>query len=128
MSTAARTLALPKPLADARVRFVFETPKDLEPFSTPRVDILYTYSSERHTGLLHWVDELSWFEGGTFFVALELSKFCRLAMKKHPLAMRMIRQKDLLNQCLWPPEIDFENAVSTWLPACNRWLHGLRDA
>lgn len=128
MNVPAHTIVLPEPLNDARVRFVFETPKDHEPLSTPRVDVLYTYPPEQHTGLMHWVDELSWFEDDTFFVALELSKFCRLRMKAHPLATRLLEQKDVLDQHVWPPNIDFENAVPTWLPDCNKWLHALRNA
>lgn len=109
-------------------RFVFEqTPPPTSDFPDVRVDILYTYPSETHTGLMHWHDECSWYVGDTFVVAMELSKFIRLGMKGHPYATELLEMQDVLGAHAWPAPLGSPTEISTWLPACNRWLHQLRD-
>lgn len=115
-------------LPDATPRFVFLRPPTHAGFKDPRVDVLYTYAPIRHTGLLHWVDEASWYVGEQFIVAMELSKFCRLVMKGHPHASQLIDNKEQLGMHEWPPPVGPPSEVSTWLHACNDWLHVLRGA
>lgn len=115
-------------LPNATARFVFcRPPSPASDFGDVRVDVLYTYSSETHTGLLHWHDELSWYVDDVFVVAMELSKFIRLGMKGHPHALKLLENKDLLGDHAWPAPVGSPRDVSQWLPHCNRWLHRLRD-
>lgn len=124
-SEAVRTFGQHVP--EATPRFVFSRPPISSAFRDPRVDILYTYPAIRHTGLLHWVDESSWYVGEQFIVAMELSKFCRLAMKGHPYASQLMDSKEQLGLHEWPPPMGSSSEVLTWLHACNAWLHTLRE-
>jgi len=115
-------------LPDATLRYAFVQQERWLGHEAERVDLLYTFPSIKHTGLLHFVDELSWYEGDTFIVALELSKFCRLQMKAHAYAQKLIEQSDDYGLHVWPPPFDRSATLPERLPRMNRWLHGLRDA
>jgi len=120
--------AFTQELPGASARYMFFRKQGDAHFDEPRVDILYTYPTEQHTGLLHWVDERSWYVGDVLIVALELSKFCRLAMKGHPHADALLAATDLLERHSWPAPVGEAQDVASWLGACNAWLHRLRDA
>lgn len=113
-------------LPEATPRFVFSRPPIDSAFQDPRIDILYTYPPIMHTGLLHWVDEKSWYVGDQFIVAMELSKFLRLAMKGHAYASQLIDNKEQLGLYEWPAPVGPASQVHTWLSVCNAWLHSLR--
>lgn len=115
-------------LPGATARYGFFRKQGDAHFAEPRVDILYTYPSQQHTGLLHWVDERAWYVGEVWVVAIELSKFCRLAMKGHPYANALMAESDLLAKHAWPAPVGPAQDVASWLEACNAWLHALRDA
>lgn len=128
MNGEASVALLHQHLPDARARFVFESRESSSLFSGQRVDILYVFPPETHAGLLHWVDERTWHEDQRFYVAMELSKFCRLLMKRHPHAMKMWGKSDVLNLAAWPTDVDVDAPVNAWLERLNRWLHHERVA
>ena len=68
MSWQAAAASLSAQVPDARLCFAFASEEQGDLLSGLRVDLLYVFGPERHTGLLHWRDEASWFEGETFVV------------------------------------------------------------
>lgn len=128
MTLSAPLNAFRERLPQATVRFAFIREETGPVFLGKRLDLLYTFPAEQHTGLLHWVDELSWYEGDLFITAMELSKFCRLQMKGHDAAKRLVRSRELVGEHPWPPPYEACGDVPRWLPTCNQWLHRLREA
>ncbi len=113
-------------LPDATVQFAFWHADVVPDFDDARLNLLYTYPNERHTGLLHWTDELAWYEQDLFVVAMECSKWLRLCMKQHPYAVQLLQSDELLRQSPWPPPVELSQAIETWLYPANRWLFELR--
>ena len=119
--------SLPARVPGARVCFAFVSEEAGDLLSGPRVDLLYVFGPERHTGLLHWNDEASWYEGETFVVAMELSKYCRLVMKRNPQGLRLWRTAEQAGLHAWPPALLIDGPVATWVEPLSAWLHGLRS-